>query len=159
MSKPSTTKTMKPSLAVGKLTSAFQLADNRLHNYVNELIESIGNHTVHATPQRRAAAYDLVYAQYHSLVKAMNSAADRLEEFADVVRQEQQEALEAKKGRAINFIVTALGELDLDEASSKAFATSDLESKGVLDEDTLTEVMAELGFEVLQPLQDPLPKS
>lgn len=158
MSKSDTTKTKKPSLATGKLVTASELAINRLIRYVEQLEESVANHLKYGTPQRRSAVFNLAKAQYEQLLTAMDKATNTLEEFADVVQVERDKATLAWKEKAVNFIVNALGDLDLDEASTKTFIISYLKSKGVCTPDTLAAAMKGLGFEP-EPVQDPLPEA
>ena len=159
MSKSDTTKTKKPSLATGKLVTASELAISRLVKYVEQLEESVANHLEYATPQRRSVVFNLAKAQYEQLLTAMDEAAETLEKLAGVVQVEQHEAIWAKKEKAVNFIVTSLSDLDLDEASTEVFVTSYLKSKGVCTPDTLAAAMKGLGFEQPEFVQDQLPET
>ena len=149
----------KPSLAIGKLTTASELAINRLGRYVEQLEESVANHLEYATPQRRSVVFNLAMAQYEQLRVAMDKAAETLEKLAEVVQIEKREAFELKKEKAVNFIVDSLSDLDLDEVSTRTFVESYLKSKGVYGPDTLAAAMEGLGFEQPEAVQDPLPES
>ena len=149
----------KPSLAIGKLTTASELAINRLVKYVEALEESVDNHLEHATPQRRSVVFNLTKAQYEQLRTTMDKAADVLEKLAYVVRVERHQSFLAKKEKAVNFIVASLSDLDLDEVSTRTFVESYLKSKGVYGPDTLAAAMEGLGFEQPEAVQDPLPES
>ncbi len=142
-------KKVKPSLAIGALEAAYELAITRVIKYVTQLIAFVSLVIEHATPARKIQVLARVKEMQQSFIDQLTSDAyvETIDALADQVKAEENATLEGVRPKFIRKVVEALTGLGLDvDTASEFIARKQVGTPFEGDGDVHDEILLELGF-------------
>lgn len=143
-------KDKKPSLAIGTLESAYELAAMRIVKYVTLIVKYVAAVIEHGTPSRKEQVLERVTEMQHSLIAALTpgSVAFQLDLLREQVVAERNANLEGERPKFIRKVVEALTGLGLDVNTASEFI--DRKRAGTAfedDEGVHDQILLDLGLE------------
>lgn len=147
----------KPSLAIGALEAAYELAVARVIKYVVQLIAFVTVVMEHATPARKEQVLARVKAMQAKFIELLteDTYVNVIDQLADVVKAEQNSSLEGVRPKFIRKVVEALSGLGLDvDTASEFIARKQVGTPFENDGDVHDQILLELGFTPALPTED-----
>lgn len=149
----------KPSLATTKLKQAAAMSRKRLSVYSEEAVEVLLQHRLHATPARLEQVHDEVHTitldLYDLIVEVLGALADA----NALIMENQANDLKRQRPKVVKNTISALKDLELDEATAKKFITMKLKDTVFrFDQNVHAEVLEGLGFPSASTAQPTLPE-
>lgn len=150
-------KKSKPSLAIGQLEAAYELAMARVIKYTTQLIMLVTAVIEHATPTRKELVLARVKEMHNKLCELLSydAYAEAINRLDDVVKAEQNSSLEGVRPKFIRKVVEALSGLGLDvDTASEFIARKQVGTPFEDDGDIHDQILLELGFTPALPAED-----
>lgn len=149
----------KPSLATTKLKQAAVMARKRLSAYSEEAVKVLRQHQLHATPARLEQVYDEVHATLLDLYDSIFEVQEADADIHALILKNQADDLERQRPKVVKNTISALEDLELNEATAKKFITMKLKDTAFrFDQNVHDEVLEGLGFLNTSTAQPTLPE-